>query len=277
MSGPRGTHKSMGTHPAEANDRDHGPGLRCAAPVRSPPTVPRSSSFEFAGKQFQPPTAAYSVDVMTKDELRDIVAAGENQGLEFKSVIPHVDHIARHLAAFANTSGGRLLLGIGPPSADDGEMAIRGVDPDRAVNAIIRASERVEPRPQVRTDVVPVDGRPVVIADVARTASVPVITAGVAYVRKDAFTTPATADDLLGRAVQKAIMRASADLDRESLRDALTEALRGPTEAIERQSSEIQRLQASGGWQRPLLWVVIGAVLGTVFGIVAPALIHLNG
>lgn len=214
---------------------------------------------------------------MTREELRDIVSAGEDQGLEFTGAIPDEDHIARHLAAFANTSGGRLLLGMGMPSTDDREMEIRGVDPDRAVNTIIRAAERVEPRPQVRTDVVPVDGRPVVIADVARTASVPVMTAGVAYVRKGAFTTPATADDLLGRAVQKAVMRAPTHLDRESLREALTEALRGPTEAIERQGSEIQRLRLSGGWQRPLLWLVIGAVLGALLALVTPVLVRLNG
>ncbi len=214
--------------------------------------------------------------VMTKEELRDLVAAGEDQGLEFNNVIPPVDEIARHLAAFANTSGGRLLLGIGPPRADGAEAAIRGVDPNRAVNSIIRAAERVEPRPQVMTDVVPVDGRPVVIADVARITSVPVITAGVAYVRKGAFTTPATADDLLGRAVHKTLMVAPANLERESLRDALTEALRGPTEAIERQGSEIRRLRASGAWPRRLLWVVIAAIFGVLLGIVTPALIHLS-
>lgn len=216
----------------------------------------------------------YSVGVMTNEELRDIVAAGEDQGLEFNSVIPPVDQIARHLAAFANTSGGRLMLGIGPPRADGGEVAIRGVDPNQAVNCIIRAAERVEPRPQVMTEVVPVDGRPVVIADVARTPSVPVISAGVAYVRKGAFTTPATADDLLGRALQKALMRAPVSLDRESLRDALTETLRGPTEAIERQGTEIRRLRASGAWPRQLLWVLMGALFGTVFGIVVAMFIR---
>src|SRR5262249_41936989 len=134
----------------------------------------------FAGQQSQPAAVTYPVGVvMTNEELRDIVAAGEGQGLEFNSVLPPGDQIARHLAAFAHTSGGRLLLGIGPPRADGGEVAIRGVDPNQAVNSIIRAAERVEPRPQVMTEVVPVDGRPVVIADVARTPSVPVISAGV--------------------------------------------------------------------------------------------------
>lgn len=232
------------------------------------------SAPKFCWSAVPPVAVTYSVGVITKEELRDIVAAGEDQGLEFMRVIPSIDQIARHLAAFANTAGGRLLLGIGPPRADGGEAAIRGVDPNQAVNSIIRAAERVEPRPQVMTEVVPVDGHPVVIADVARTPSVPVITAGVAYVRKGAFTTPGTADDLLGRAVQKTLMRAPANLDRESLRDALTEVLRGPTEAIERQGSEIRRLRVSGAWPRQLLWLVIGAILGSAFGIVAPMLIH---
>lgn len=224
---------------------------------------------------FGPVAFAYRVGVTTREELRDIVAAGEDQAVEFKNVIPPVDQIARHLAAFANTSGGRLLLGMGTPTADDAETPIHGADPDRAVNSIICAAERVEPRPQVKTEVIPVDGRPVVIADVAPSTTVPVMTAGVAYVRKGAFTTPATAGDILGRAVQKAVIQAPAELSREPLRSALRDALRGPTEAIERQSSELQRLRASGSWQRYALWVVIGAVLGAVLGAIAPVLLHL--
>lgn len=211
---------------------------------------------------------------MTREQLQDIVASGEDQGLEFHTGIPHLELIARHLAAFANTSGGRLLLGMGPARADDGEMAFPGVDPDQAVKTIIRATERVEPRPHVRTEVVPVDGRPVVIADVAPWASIPVMTAGVAYVRKGAFTTQATADDLLNRAVQKAVIRAPAHLERDSLRDALREALRGPAEAIERQGSEIQRLRFAGGRQRQLLWMVL-AVLAAA-AVAALLLVYLN-
>jgi predicted HTH transcriptional regulator len=211
---------------------------------------------------------------MTSEQLQDIAATGEDQGLEFKTEIPAVELIARHLAAFANTAGGRLLLGMGSPRADDGEVAFPGVDPDRAVNSIIRAAEHVEPRPHVRTEVVLVDGRPVVIADVAPWASVPVIAGGVAYVRKGAFTTQATADDLLNRAVQKAVIRAADHLDRDSFRDALREALRGPVEAIERQGSEIQRLRFAGKRQGRILWMVI-AVLAAL-GVLASLLVQLN-
>ena len=63
---------------------------------------------------------AYPTDVMTREQLQDIVASGEDQGLEFHTGIPRVELIARHLAAFANTSGGRLLLGMGTARVDDG-------------------------------------------------------------------------------------------------------------------------------------------------------------
>jgi predicted HTH transcriptional regulator len=203
-----------------------------------------------------------------------MVAAGEDLDLEFKASIPAVDQIARHLAAFANASGGRLLLGIGEPGHGSVTDTVRGVDPSRALNSVMRAVERVEPRLEVKTEVVPVDGRHVVIADIAPSASAPVTAAGVAYIRKGAATGPATADDLLRHAAREAVARAPAGLNRDDLMDALKEALRGPTEAIERQGVEIQKLQASGGWQRQLAWTIIGAVLGTVLGVIATLLIQ---
>lgn len=212
--------------------------------------------------------------VTTEAELRNAVAAGEGQDLEFKASVPPTDQIARHLAAFANASGGRLLLGVGEPGQGGLADAIRGVDPHRALNSIMRAIERVEPRPEVKTEVVAVDGRQVVIADIAPSLSAPLIAAGVAYIRKGASTGVATADDLLRHAAHEAVERAAASLSRDDLLDALEQALRGPVEAIERQGVEIQRLRAAGGWPRQLIWTVIGAVLGTLLGVMATLLIH---
>ncbi|MFQ5569415.1 MAG: helix-turn-helix domain-containing protein [Rhodothermales bacterium] len=58
---------------------------------------------------------------MTLRELSQLIALGEGQHLEFKQRVPGAERIAKEVTAFANTSGGRLLLGI----ADDG--AIVGV------------------------------------------------------------------------------------------------------------------------------------------------------
>ncbi|MDX2191216.1 MAG: ATP-binding protein [Bacteroidota bacterium] len=49
---------------------------------------------------------------MTLKELEKIVARGENEWVEFKHKINFPDKIARELVAFANTSGGKLFVGI---------------------------------------------------------------------------------------------------------------------------------------------------------------------
>lgn len=49
---------------------------------------------------------------MTLVELQKIIAIGENLVLEFKHKINFPDKIAREIVAFANTKGGRLLIGI---------------------------------------------------------------------------------------------------------------------------------------------------------------------
>lgn len=58
---------------------------------------------------------------MKQDELSRLVQLGEGLTLEFKTKVPKAERIAKEVIAFANTSGGRLLIGVD----DDG--AIKGV------------------------------------------------------------------------------------------------------------------------------------------------------
>ncbi|RLD81534.1 MAG: ATP-binding protein, partial [Bacteroidetes bacterium] len=44
--------------------------------------------------------------------IQDLIKQGENQYQDFKFVINDSKKIARSLVAFANTDGGRLLVGI---------------------------------------------------------------------------------------------------------------------------------------------------------------------
>ncbi len=56
---------------------------------------------------------------MLKTELLEIVAAGENSGIEFKRDDVRPEQIAREIVALANFKGGRLLLGVD----DDGTIS----------------------------------------------------------------------------------------------------------------------------------------------------------
>jgi len=61
---------------------------------------------------------------MTKAELLELIANGENSGVEFKLDDIRAEQLAREVVALANFNGGRILLGVG----DDG--AITGTQRD---------------------------------------------------------------------------------------------------------------------------------------------------
>ena len=51
-------------------------------------------------------------------ELRKLVRDGENEKVEFKRKIRHPEKVIREVVAFANSTGGHLLVGV----SDDGEL-----------------------------------------------------------------------------------------------------------------------------------------------------------
>ena len=67
--------------------------------------------------------------------IQDLIQEGEHQMLDFKFEISDSRRIARSLAAFANTDGGRLLVGV----KDNG--AIAGVRSDEEIHMIQAAAE----------------------------------------------------------------------------------------------------------------------------------------
>lgn len=56
---------------------------------------------------------------MTIHDIQDFVNEGENQLLEFKKKVANPQKIVREIVAFANTKGGRLLIGVD----DDGKIS----------------------------------------------------------------------------------------------------------------------------------------------------------
>jgi ATP-dependent DNA helicase RecG len=53
---------------------------------------------------------------MTRTELFEMIANGENSGVEFKRDDVRPEQLAKEVVALANLQGGRILLGV----ADDG-------------------------------------------------------------------------------------------------------------------------------------------------------------
>lgn len=69
---------------------------------------------------------------ISPDGLFDLIKKGESDIVEFKTRLPAADIISRVFAAFANSNGGILIIGV----ADDGNIV--GLSQDEAVAAINR-------------------------------------------------------------------------------------------------------------------------------------------
>ncbi|GAB3988540.1 hypothetical protein GCM10028807_11420 [Spirosoma daeguense] len=106
---------------------------------------------------------------MTRNQLDDLISLGENNRLEFKRQLSSAYRIARTLAAFANSTGGTLLIGI----ADDGRIV--GVPAEfREISKLEEATERlIEPSLTISYKTLAPDGRLVLIVNVAESDEKP--------------------------------------------------------------------------------------------------------
>lgn len=101
--------------------------------------------------------------------LYGLIEQGEHQEQDFKYEISSISKIARSLSAFANTDGGRLLVGV----KDNGKIA--GVRTDEEYYMIeAAASNYCTPEAEVLMEVVRAEGKCVLVATVARAGKRPV-------------------------------------------------------------------------------------------------------
>lgn len=64
-------------------------------------------------------TDSVNISSMSLRDLKNLIATGESSFLEFKHKVASPEKIAKEMVAFANTKGGRILVGVD----DNGEIA----------------------------------------------------------------------------------------------------------------------------------------------------------
>jgi len=64
-------------------------------------------------------TDSVNVSTMSVRDLKNLIATGESSFLEFKHKVASPEKIAKEMVAFANTKGGRILVGVD----DNGDIA----------------------------------------------------------------------------------------------------------------------------------------------------------
>lgn len=95
---------------------------------------------------------------LLEPDIRALVAQREGRKVEFKSGLPRDEKTARSLAAFANTRGGILLVGVG----DRGEFLGAPHPADTSAHLHEIAQYQLDPPLVVRCGIVSVDAKPIV-------------------------------------------------------------------------------------------------------------------
>ncbi len=104
-----------------------------------------------------------------KRYLLNFIREGEHQQQDFKYRVADACKLAKSVSAFANTDGGRLLIGV----RDDGHLS--GVRSEEEIFMMHQAAYRYcKPEPSITFDTCHADGRTIVIATIPPSAKRPV-------------------------------------------------------------------------------------------------------
>ena len=96
-----------------------------------------------------------------KQYLSRLISEGEHQQQDFKYRVSDALKLAKSVSAFANTDGGRLLIGV----RDDGHLS--GVRSEEEIFMMHQAAYRYcRPESSIKFDTYHVDGRTIVVATV---------------------------------------------------------------------------------------------------------------
>jgi predicted HTH transcriptional regulator len=93
---------------------------------------------------------------LNPDAIQELIAQGESETVEFKTVVRNPSVLSQNLSAFANTNGGTLLVGIQEPDI------VVGADEKQVQHVLDRSRKQLSSPIDVDVQTVTVDQKPVV-------------------------------------------------------------------------------------------------------------------
>lgn len=114
-------------------------------------------------------------------DLSAIIGSPESEQLEYKAVLPPARSLAQMIAAFANSQGGVIVLGVNDGS---GVVKITGLSEDFHANGVThKALDLLIPKPEVRYEYITQEGKRLYVIQVEKSHSTIAVENKI-YVRK---------------------------------------------------------------------------------------------
>jgi len=140
---------------------------------------------------------------MDSAELLKIIKRGESSTVQFKERLPNIDSLAHELIAFANTSGGYLLIGVNDKTGDLKGLSFSEIQQSNSqiVNA---ASQKIFPPISVITETIPVVDQNIILVKINEGGNKPYKDRnGIVYVKNGADKRKVTSNDELARLLRE--------------------------------------------------------------------------
>lgn len=103
--------------------------------------------------------------MITENEVKKLVSLGENSHVQFKEKLNNTAHAAQEMVAFANTKGGKILIGVTDKNSEI--IGLSTKDIHRLNDLIVTAAnEHIKPPLFVTVDTLEVEGKKVMCVEV---------------------------------------------------------------------------------------------------------------
>ena len=140
---------------------------------------------------------------MEPKELLDIIKRGESSKVQFKERLPHIDNLTHELIAFANTSGGYLLIGVDDKTGELKGLSFSEIQQSNSEISNV-ASQKVFPSIRVLTDTISVGDQNILIVKIEEGVNKPYKDRnGIVYVKNGADKRKVTSNDELARLLRE--------------------------------------------------------------------------
>ncbi|MCL2832358.1 MAG: putative DNA binding domain-containing protein [Treponema sp.] len=136
---------------------------------------------------------------MTEQELQQLIQGGESSKVQFKERLPHPDSFAHELIAFANSAGGKIIIGVNDKT---GELNGLSFDEIQLTNQQIVniASQKVYPPVFITSETISVNNQQILIINIEEGLSKPYKDSnGTIYLKNGSDKRKVTSNDEIAR------------------------------------------------------------------------------
>lgn len=185
----------------------------------------------------------------TKENIEKILYEGENEQVEFKSVIRDPLLLSKVIGAFSNQNGGLIIVGVKEP------IEIIGCDFHRLERILERTKAILTPTPELELSKIEIDGKTLGLIKVEKGEGL-TFSAGGVYERQCEFIRSMSPEELKNKIVH---------FSKPSTQDSLAKAIAQQTKIIEELRDDIKE---SNSFKSKIKNYLIGGIVGAILSLI---------